>query len=115
MTSAPSSTVTGLLSGPGPIALSRFWRALASPRHAAPHSPCIIRSKRSISWSRRCARRARCSLEVGAEMIEKTQNNEAEPDEPGEIKACVGATGGGEGTVSAIPPEELDRLKTDLV
>jgi FeS assembly SUF system protein len=56
-----------------------------------------------------------------AEMIEKTQKEEreAEPEaqasEPGEIKACVGATGGGEGAVSAIPPEELERLKTDLV
>jgi FeS assembly SUF system protein len=54
-------------------------------------------------------------------MIEKTQKEEreAEPEaqasEPGEIKACVGATGGGEGAVSSIPPEELERLKTDLV
>jgi len=54
-------------------------------------------------------------------MIEKTQKEEreAEPEaqasEPGEIKACVGATGGGEAAVSAIPPEELERLKTDLV
>ena len=57
-------------------------------------------------------------------MIEKTQKDdapvrEAEPqaaaEEPGEIKACVGATGGGEGTVSGIPPEELERLHADLV
>ena len=54
-------------------------------------------------------------------MIEKTQKEgrEAEPeaaaDEPAEIKACVGATGGGEGAASAIPPEELERLKNDLV
>ncbi|HEU4476125.1 MAG TPA: SUF system Fe-S cluster assembly protein [Methyloceanibacter sp.] len=57
-------------------------------------------------------------------MIEKTQKDdaavrEAEPDaapvEPAEIKACVGATGGGEGTASAIPPEELERLHADLV
>jgi FeS assembly SUF system protein len=33
--------------------------------------------------------------------------------EPAEIKACVGATGGGEG--SAIPPDELERLHSDLV
>jgi FeS assembly SUF system protein len=57
-------------------------------------------------------------------MIEKTQKDdatvrEAEPEaaqeEPVEIKACVGATGGGEGTASAIPPEELERLHADLV
>lgn len=54
-------------------------------------------------------------------MIEKTQKEEreAEPEtqasEPAEIKACVGATGGGEGGASAIPPEELERLKNDLV
>jgi FeS assembly SUF system protein len=57
-------------------------------------------------------------------MIEKTQKDdaavrEAEPDaapvEPAEIKACVGATGGGEGTASAIPPEELEHLHADLV
>ena len=54
-------------------------------------------------------------------MIEKTQKEEreAEPEaqasEPAEIKACVGATGGGEGAASAIPPEELERLKNDLV
>jgi FeS assembly SUF system protein len=41
--------------------------------------------------------------------------------EPGEIKACVGATGGGDGEGaapepgSAIPPEELERLRTDLI
>ena len=46
-------------------------------------------------------------------MIEKIQKEEreAEPEaqasEPAEIKACVGATGGGEGAASAIPPEEL--------
>ena len=38
-----------------------------------------------------------------------------------EIKACVGATGGGDGEGaapepgSAIPPEELERLKNDLI
>jgi FeS assembly SUF system protein len=57
-------------------------------------------------------------------MIEKTQKEDAaraaEPeaaaaDEPAEIKACVGATGGEEGTGSAIPPEELERLHADLV
>ena len=56
-------------------------------------------------------------------MSEKTQKEdaagrEAEPEaaeEPAEIKACVGATGGGEGTVSAIPPAELEGLKADLI
>ena len=60
-----------------------------------------------------------------AEMIEKTQKDDAAPraaepeavapEEPAEIKAYVGATGGGEGTSSAIPPEELERLHADLV
>jgi FeS assembly SUF system protein len=58
------------------------------------------------------------------EMTEKTQKDEAaraaEPeappaDEPAEIKACVGATGGEEGAGSAIPAEALDRLHADLV
>lgn len=57
-------------------------------------------------------------------MIEKTQKEgrETEPEasahEPAEIKACVGATGGGEGAEGApstIPPAELERLKDDLV
>ena len=57
-------------------------------------------------------------------MTEKTQKDEAaraaEPeaspaDEPAEIKACVGATGGEEGVGSAIPAEELERLHADLV
>jgi FeS assembly SUF system protein len=67
-------------------------------------------------------------------MTEKTQKEDvartsAEPEtaaeEPAEIKGCVGATGGGERTVSsaegpkgdgsAIPPEELERLRTDLI
>jgi FeS assembly SUF system protein len=57
-------------------------------------------------------------------MIEKTQKDdararEAEPEaaseEPAEIKACVGATGGGEGVASAIPPAELERLKDDII
>jgi FeS assembly SUF system protein len=56
-------------------------------------------------------------------MIEKTQKDdaagrgpdaEAAPQEPAEIKSCVGATGGGEGA-SAIPAEELERLHADLV
>jgi FeS assembly SUF system protein len=54
--------------------------------------------------------------------MEKTQKDdpghEPEPEvpaEPAEIKGCVGATGGGEGASSAIPPEELERLKNDLV
>jgi FeS assembly SUF system protein len=50
-------------------------------------------------------------------MIEKTQKEEREAEleaqgnEPAEIKACVG----GEGAASAIPPEELERLKNDLI
>jgi FeS assembly SUF system protein len=68
-------------------------------------------------------------------MTEKTQKEDvarsgAEPEttaaeEPADIKACVGATGGGEETAiagegpkgddSAIPPEELERLRTDLI
>src|ERR1044071_6275828 len=50
---------------------------------------------------------------------------EAAAEESAEIKACVGATGGGEGAVapaggpkgdgSAIPKEELERLRTDLI
>jgi FeS assembly SUF system protein len=56
-------------------------------------------------------------------MIEKTQKDdarareagpEAASEEPAEIKACVGATGGGEGVASAIPPAELERLKDDI-
>ena len=57
-------------------------------------------------------------------MVEKTQKDdrahEAEPEaasveEPGEIKGCVGAIGGEEGTGSAIPAPELERLQSDLV
>jgi FeS assembly SUF system protein len=60
-------------------------------------------------------------------MIEKTQKEgrDAEPEpeapaaeQPAEIKACVGAAGGGEGgetAPSAIPPAELERLKDDLI
>jgi FeS assembly SUF system protein len=54
-------------------------------------------------------------------MIEKIQKDEAaEPgaatvEEPAEIMACVGATGGGAGAISAIPPAELERLHADLV
>jgi FeS assembly SUF system protein len=60
-------------------------------------------------------------------MIEKVQENErsAAADEPAEIKACVGATGGEEGAApaaempkgdgSAIPPAELERLRDDLI
>ena len=61
---ARSSTVTAWPSGPAPIAPSRFWRATASPRLRAPHSPCIIRSKRSTGWSRRCIKPVKCSLEA---------------------------------------------------
>ena len=57
-------------------------------------------------------------------MSEKTQKEdaaarnadpEAAPEEPAGIKACVGATGGGEGAPSAIPPAELERIKGDLI
>jgi FeS assembly SUF system protein len=68
-------------------------------------------------------------------MTEKTQKEDvarvgtepetATAEEPAEIKGCIGATGGGEGAVaavdgpksdgSAIPPEELERLRTDLI
>jgi FeS assembly SUF system protein len=60
-----------------------------------------------------------------AAMVEKTQTDdaasrEAGPEaaatpEPGEIKACVGATGGEEGTGSTLPPDEIERLKGDLI
>jgi FeS assembly SUF system protein len=33
--------------------------------------------------------------------------------EPGEIKGCIGATGGGEGP--QLSPEEIERLKSDLI
>jgi FeS assembly SUF system protein len=53
-------------------------------------------------------------------MTEKAQKEDARrvaeaasPDEPAEIK--VGATGGGKVAGSAIPAEELEQLKTDLV
>ena len=53
---------------------------------------------------------------------EATAAEPATPElEHDEIKACVGATGGGDGEGaapergSAIPPEELERLKTDLI
>jgi FeS assembly SUF system protein len=59
-----------------------------------------------------------------ADMVEKTQTDDAAsrevaPEdaatpEPGEI-ACVGATGGGEGTGSTLQPEEIERLKSDLI
>jgi FeS assembly SUF system protein len=75
-------------------------------------------------------------------MTEKIQENEAAAppeevapvaaegstaapaEEPAEIKACVGAVGGGEGAAaetppkgdgSAIPPAELERLRDDLI
>jgi FeS assembly SUF system protein len=58
-------------------------------------------------------------------MTEKTQKDDAarsgpEPEavaaeEPSEIKACVGAAGGEEASVSAIPADELERLRTDLI
>jgi FeS assembly SUF system protein len=57
-------------------------------------------------------------------MTERNQKDEAAgreaatdsaADEPGDIKGCIGATGGGEGEVSAIPPDELERLRGDLI
>ena len=57
-------------------------------------------------------------------MVDRTQkegaaSREAEPEtsaeKAAEIKACVGATGGGEGTGSALPPDGLERLKNDLI
>jgi len=51
-------------------------------------------------------------------VIEKTQKDETATladNEPGEIKACVGATGGGEGAASTLPAEELERLHGDIV
>ena len=68
-------------------------------------------------------------------MTEKTQKEDiarsggepetAAAEERAEIKACVGAARGGEGTLapiegpkgdgSAIPEEELERLRTDLI
>ena len=57
-------------------------------------------------------------------MIEKTQKDSAEArgaerevaaEEPAEVKACIGATGSGEGASSALPAEEIDRLKNDLI
>ncbi len=58
-------------------------------------------------------------------MSEKTQGltdledrkPDAETPTPDDIKACVGATGGAEGASadSALPPEEVERLKSDIV
>ncbi len=60
-------------------------------------------------------------------MVEKIQEREGTlaAEEPAEIKACVGAAGGGEGTAAAadkpkgdgssIPPAELERLRDDLI
>ncbi len=62
-------------------------------------------------------------------MVEKAQESEraVAAEEPAEIKACVGATGGGDGASaavevptpkgdgSAIPPAELERLRNDLI
>jgi FeS assembly SUF system protein len=58
-------------------------------------------------------------------MSEKTQEMtdledrkpDAEASAPDDIKGCVGATGGGDGAASgsALPPEEVERLKSDIV
>ena len=64
-------------------------------------------------------------------MVEKVQESEEmAAEEPGEITACVGATGGEDGSSaaveapkaetpkgdgSAIPPAELERLRDDLI
>jgi FeS assembly SUF system protein len=50
------------------------------------------------------------------EKNEAVQGAATPASEPDEIKACVGATGGEDGSAaSAIPPEELERLHADLV
>jgi FeS assembly SUF system protein len=56
------------------------------------------------------------------QMSEKTQGltetedrkADAEAPVPDDIKSCVGATGGADGA-SALPPEEVERLKADMV
>jgi FeS assembly SUF system protein len=56
-------------------------------------------------------------------MIEKTQKDgtardpesETASEGPSEIKGCVGATGGEEGNASALPADETERLKGDLI
>ena len=58
-------------------------------------------------------------------MVERTRQDDAAsreavpeaqaPSEPGEIKACVGATGSEDGTDSALSQEEIERLKSDLI
>ena len=42
---------------------------------------------------------------------------DAEAPAPDDIKACVGATGGGDGVASgsALAPEEVERLKSDII
>src|SRR4029079_19337086 len=102
---------------------------MGSTRHAGRRSPCIIRSKRSTGWSRRCIKRARCSLNVLSQMTETIQKEDiarrggehgtGAAEARGETETCVGAAGGGEGTLapsggpkgdgSAIPKEELER------
>jgi FeS assembly SUF system protein len=59
------------------------------------------------------------------QMSEKTQEMtdledrkpDAEAPAVDDIKGCVGATGGGDGVASgsALPPEEVERLKSDIV
>ena len=58
-------------------------------------------------------------------MTEKTQGTadledrkpDAEAPAPDDIKACVGATGDGDGASAspALPPEEVERLKSEMV
>ena len=58
-------------------------------------------------------------------MSEKTQEvtdledrkPDAEAPAPDDIKACVGAIGGADGASAsaALPPEEVERLKSDMV
>src|SRR5262245_38449421 len=60
-----------------------------------------------------------------SQMTEKTQEmtdvesrkSDSETSAPDDIKACVGAVGGGEGSapISSLPPEEEDRVKSDIV
>ena len=49
------------------------------------------------------------------QQAEPEARPEAATEEPSEIKGCVGATGGGEGTGAALPPDEIERLKGEMI
>jgi FeS assembly SUF system protein len=54
--------------------------------------------------------------EAGEALPAAAESVAVEPEAVADdIKGCVGATGGGEGSGSSIPPEELERLRTDLI